>query len=153
MIAPLIYHRKNPAFLRAGMETFSNIFSQRFQRPDNAFTHRLNGHALGLGNLGSTHAHKEKGIEALGLLVRQGGKGGVQLGHDRLMYIGVLRGHGLVHGVVFYAVATVKGIIRLVVAQPVNIVLFLPLAFQQHSADLVRHFHKGVTGIVRVKIP
>lgn len=61
MIAPLIYHRKNPAFLRAGMETFSNIFSQRFQRPDNAFTHRLNGHALGLGNLGSTHAHKEKG--------------------------------------------------------------------------------------------
>lgn len=62
MIAPLIYHRKNPAFLRAGMETFSNIFSQRFQRPDNAFTHRLNGHALGLGNLGSTHAHKEKGI-------------------------------------------------------------------------------------------
>lgn len=83
MIAPLIYHRKNPAFLRAGMETFSNIFSQRFQRPDNAFTHRLNGHALGLGNLGSTHAHKEKGIEALGLLVRQGGKGGVQLGHDQ----------------------------------------------------------------------
>ena len=69
------------------------------------------------------------------------------------MYIGVLRGHGLVHGVVFYAVATVKGIIRLVVAQPVNIVLFLPLAFQQHSADLFRHFHKGVTGIVRVKIP